>query len=205
VTAFAPIAVCGVAVAALLLAERRDSGRGIWIAKPVASLSFIWMALASGATQSGYGRWILVALILCLAGDLLLIPRNRPAVFRAGVLAFLLGHLAYAAGFITQPLAWHGLAIGAALLALVIFVVLRWLGPSLPADMVWPVRAYLFVIAVMSVLACGVTAAGALAFTASDVSVARDRFLRHEFANRAWGLPLYYAAQLLLASTPALI
>jgi uncharacterized membrane protein YhhN len=213
VTAFAPIAVCGVAVAALLLAERRDSGRGIWIAKPVASLSFIWMALASGATQSGYGRWILVALILCLAGDLLLIPRNRPAVFRAGVLAFLLGHLAYAAGFITQPLAWHGLAIGAALLALVVFVVLRWLGPSLPADMVWPVRAYLFVIAVMSVLACGVTAAGgppyvaagALAFTASDVSVARDRFLRHEFANRAWGLPLYYAAQLLLASTPALI
>ena len=211
--AFAPIAVCGVAVAALLLAERRDSGRGIWIAKPVASLSFIWMALASGATQSGYGRWILVALILCLAGDLLLIPRNRPAVFRAGVLAFLLGHLAYAAGFITQPLAWHGLAIGAALLALVVFLVLRWLGPSLPADMVWPVRAYLFVIAVMSVLACGVTAAGgppyvaagALAFTASDVSVARDRFLRHEFANRAWGLPLYYAAQLLLASTPALI
>jgi len=213
VPAFAPIAVCGVAVAGLLLAERRESGRGIWIAKPVASLSFIWMALASGATQSGYGRWILVALILCLAGDLLLIPRNRPAVFRAGVLAFLLGHLAYAAGFMTQPLAWHGLVIGAALLAMVVFVVLRWLGPSLPADMVWPVRAYLFVIAVMSVLACGVTAAGgppevaagALAFTASDVSVARDRFLRHEFANRAWGLPLYYAAQLLLASTPALI
>jgi hypothetical protein len=33
--------------------------------------------------------------------------------------------------------------------------------------------------------------------------VARDRFLRHEFLNRAWGLPLYYGAQLLLASTPA--
>jgi uncharacterized membrane protein YhhN len=202
-----------VAVAGLLLAERRDSEPGVWLAKPVASLAFIWMAYASGATQSGYGWLILVALILCLAGDLLLIPRNRPAVFRVGVLAFLLGHLAYAAGFITQPLAWSGLAIGAVLLTLVVLVVLRWLGPSLPADMVWPVRAYLVVIAVMSVLACGVTAAGgppevalgALAFTASDVSVARDRFLRHEFLNRAWGLPLYYAAQLLLASTPALV
>jgi len=35
--------------------------------------------------------------------------------------------------------------------------------------------------------------------------VARDRFVRHQFSNRAWGLPLYYAAQLLLATTPALI
>jgi hypothetical protein len=48
-------------------------------------------------------------------------------------------------------------------------------------------------------------AVGALAFAASDVSVARDRFVRPEFVNRAWGLPLYYAAQLLLATTPALI
>jgi len=90
--------------------------------------------------------------------------------------------------------------------------VLRWLGRSLPADMVLPVRAYLVVIGVMSTLACGVTAAGgplavatgALAFTASDVSVARDRFVKHEYANRAWGLPLYYAAQLLIAMTPAM-
>jgi uncharacterized membrane protein YhhN len=79
--------------------------------------------------------------------------------------------------------------------------------------MVWPVRVYMVVIGVMATLACGVTAAGgpwavavgALAFTASDISVARDRFVQHEFLNRAWGLPLYYAAQLLLAVTPALV
>ena len=47
-------------------------------------------------------------------------------------------------------------------------------------------------------------AVGALAFTASDVSVARDRFVKHEFVNRAWGLPLYFGAQLLLAVTPSL-
>jgi len=63
----------------------------------------------------------------------------------------------------------------------------------------------------MSALACALAGAGgpptvamgALAFTASDVSVARDRFVRQEFFNRAWGLPLYYCAQLLLALSPA--
>ena len=44
-------------------------------------------------------------------------------------------------------------------------------------------------------------AAGALMFAVSDVSVARDRFVAPGFANAAWGLPLYYAAQLVLAST----
>jgi uncharacterized membrane protein YhhN len=94
-----------------------------------------------------------------------------------------------------------------------VWAVLRWLGGSLPPDMVVAVRTYMIVIGVMSTLACGVTAAGgpwqvavgALAFTASDVSVARDRFVKHEFVNRAWGLPLYFAAQLLLALTPALV
>jgi uncharacterized membrane protein YhhN len=95
----------------------------------------------------------------------------------------------------------------------VILTVLRWLGKSLPADMVVAVRTYMLFIGVMSALACGVSAAGgpwavavgALAFTTSDISVARDRFVRHQFVNRAWGLSLYYAAQLLLATTPALI
>jgi hypothetical protein len=39
----------------------------------------------------------------------------------------------------------------------------------------------------------------AVAFYISDVSVARDRFVAPGFGNRIWGLPLYYAAQLLFA------
>jgi uncharacterized membrane protein YhhN len=42
---------------------------------------------------------------------------------------------------------------------------------------------------------------GALAFFLSDLSVARNRFVAPGFVNRLWGLPLYYAAQLLLASS----
>jgi uncharacterized membrane protein YhhN len=185
----------------------------VWLTKPVASLAFIWAGLAAGALDSTYGQLVLLGLALCLLGDVLLIPLDRPAVFRAGVFAFLAGHVAYSAAFLARPLDPFGLAAGAVLLAVVVGGVLRWLAPSLPADMAWPVRIYMVVIGLMSALACGVSAAGgpwavavgALAFTASDVSVARDRFVRHEFLNRAWGLPLYYAAQLLIASTPALL
>ncbi|MBK8889061.1 MAG: lysoplasmalogenase [Dechloromonas sp.] len=211
--ALGPIVLCAVAVAGLLVAEYRESRRGLWLAKPVASAAFIWLGLASGAPGSGYGGWVLVALLLCWLGDVLLIPRDRPRVFKAGVFAFLLGHVAYSAAFLTRPLDPYGLAAGAVIVGVVILTVLRWLGKSLPPDMVGPVRTYMLVIGVMSALACGVTAAGgpwavavgALAFMASDISVARDRFVRHQFINRAWGLPLYYAAQLLLAKTSAVL
>lgn len=208
-----PVVVCAVAVAALLVAEYRDWRGGLWLTKPLASAAFVWLGLAAGALDSGYGRLVLLALVLCLLGDILLIPRDRPKVFRAGVFAFLLRHVAYSAAFLSRPLAPGGLVVGAIVLGVVIVAVLRRLGTSLPADMAGAVRAYMLVIGIMSALACGVTAAGgpwavaagALAFTASDISVARDRFVRHQFVNRAWGLPLYYAAQLLLATTPALI
>jgi uncharacterized membrane protein YhhN len=208
-----PYLLCALAVAGLLWAERRGSSTGLWLTKPIASLAFIWVGLAAGALETTFGQLILLGLVLCLLGDLLLIPHDRPAVFRAGVFAFLLGHVAYSAAFVTRPLDPFGLAAGAVLLAVVVGGTLLWLGSRLPRDMVWPVRVYMVVIGVMATLACGVTAAGgpwavavgALAFTASDISVARDRFVQHEFLNRAWGLPLYYAAQLLLAVTPALV
>jgi len=208
-----PYILCAVAVTGLLVAEYRRSRAGLWLAKPIASLAFIWAGLAAGALDSSYGQLVLLGLVLCLVGDVLLIPLERPAVFRAGVFAFLAGHVAYSAAFLTRPLDPLGLAAGAVLLAVVVGAVLRWIAPALPAGMAWPVRVYMVVIGLMSALACGVTAAGgpwavavgALAFTVSDVSVARDRFVRHEFANRAWGLPLYYGAQLAIATTPALL
>jgi uncharacterized membrane protein YhhN len=72
-----------------------------------------------------------------------------------------------------------------------------------------PVAAYVAVISLMVVCALGVAdfrqqttiALGALAFYASDLAVARQRFVAAGFGNKLWGLPLYYGAQLLLAST----
>lgn len=205
------ISLCAVAVAGLLVAERRRSQAGKWLTKPIASLAFIATALASGALETTYGQLILLGLLLSLAGDVLLIPQDRPATFRAGVAAFGSGHVAFAAAFLSQPLSVAWLALSAAVLLVVLLPIGRWLAPHLPAAMRVPVFAYLVVIGVMAALACAMSAAGgppivavgALAFTASDVSVARDRFVRHEFLNRAWGLPLYYFAQLLLALSPA--
>jgi uncharacterized membrane protein YhhN len=209
----AAIVVCALAVAALLRAEQLDSQPGKWLAKPVASAAFVATALFSGALDSDYGRLLVLGLVLCKLGDLLLIPADHVAMFRAGLFAFLAGHLAYAAAFLTQPLSHTWLVLAAVLLTLVLLLLWRWLRPTLPAEMRLPVQAYFVVIGAMAVLACAVTgaggpgmvAAGALAFAASDVAVARDRFVRPGFVNRAWGLPLYYLAQLLLALSPAAI
>ena len=86
-----------------------------------------------------------------------------------------------------------------------------WLRPYVPAAMRRPVDAYVLVITVMVALSLGCVAAGGtrwiavgtILFWLSDLTVARDRFIRHELRNRLWGLPLYYGAQLVLACTIA--
>ena len=46
-----------------------------------------------------------------------------------------------------------------------------------------------------------VVIAGAFSFAIFNIAVARDQFLKRKFINRAWGLPLYFASQLLRASS----
>ncbi len=197
------------AVIALLVAEYGDWRPGVWVAKPLAGVGFIGAALAAAALDSGYGRWILAALVLSWFGDVFLIPRRAPRVFQAGILSFLLGHVAFTAAFVVRGLDLR-MALLAALLALVTsLLAARWLRPHVPAQMRIPVHAYLIVISLMLVCAAAATGSsgdtrillGALMFYASDLSVARDRFVVSQFTNRAWGLPLYFAAQLVLATS----
>jgi uncharacterized membrane protein YhhN len=67
------------------------------------------------------------------------------------------------------------------------------------------VAAYVVVISAMLAAAVGVApdrpsaSVGAALFAISDLAVARDNFVVREFANRAAGLPLYYAGQILIA------
>jgi uncharacterized membrane protein YhhN len=209
VTPFAgACAFTAVALAALLWVEWHRVPGGAWATKPLASLGFLVAAWAAGALDSGYGRTVLAALVLCFAGDVLLIPKAR-ASFLAGLVAFLLGHVGFAAAFAArgQDAAWAG----AAALAVVPAAAgaLRWLAPHVEPAMRWPVRAYVAVISAMVLLAAGtvgaaggpVVLAGALCFYVSDLAVARERFVASTPWNRMWGLPLYYGAQLLLASS----
>jgi uncharacterized membrane protein YhhN len=200
-----------VAVGALLFAEFRGVRALVWVAKPLASSGFVAASLASGALESAYGRSVLFALVLCWLGDVLLIPQAR-AAFLAGLVSFLLGHVAFAFAF-----AQRGIALGFGAPALVAalaggLVFLRYCEPHVPAALRHPVRVYVAAISLMLACAAGTLGKagdptillGALMFWLSDLAVARDRFIAPGPWNRLWGLPLYYGAQLVLASTVAL-
>lgn len=207
----APLA-CLLAVASLVAAERSQHRPSAAAAKIAASTAFVWAALEWGALESTFGKLVLGGLVLCWLGDALLIPRGQGRAFQAGIAAFLLGHLCYAAAslvFGIDPLAAFA---AAAAMALVAGRTLAWLGPNVPEDFRLPVHCYVIVIAAMVVATCGAAAAGAplllalgaIGFAASDLSVARERFVKSEFVNGAWGLPAYFVSQLAIGYSVAL-
>ncbi len=203
-------ALCAVAVAGLLAAERRENMALRMVFKPAASLFFVLAAIAAGASQSPMGLAILTGLGLSAFGDMLLIGRDGQ-LFLAGMAAFGFAHLAYAGAFAIGGLApgWPALAAGGATLgAGACFLAPIRIGMGAMAG---PVVVYAVIIAAMVALSVAHheaagndqsarLAAGAAAFAASDLAVARDRFGVPDFRNRLWGLPLYYAAQCLIAT-----
>jgi uncharacterized membrane protein YhhN len=199
-------AFTALAVVAYLAAERAHHRSGRFIAKPLASTGFVAAALVAGATHTAYGQLVLAALLFSLAGDVLLLPAAK-AAFLGGLCAFLVGHLLFAAAFVARGVDAR-VAGSAALAALLVALpVARWLLPHVRAKMRGPVVAYILAISTMVSLAAGTFAhhpsvillVGALGFYLSDLSVARERFVSPGFLNRAWGIPLYYGAQLLFA------
>jgi len=203
----APSLVMTFLVALLLHAQKSSNTKLEWVVKPAASVTFVVTGFLQGGTGSTFGRVVLAGLCLAALGDVLLIPKDKRA-FLAGLVAFLLGHVAYGAAFVVRGI--DPVTTLAVLLAftLVAIPILRWLWPSVSVDMRRPVAAYIVVITVMVALSAGAArkdgawllVLGAVAFYLSDLSVARDRFVKKEFLNRAWGLPLYFFAQMVLAS-----
>jgi len=86
-----------------------------WWTKLLTMVALLAAVLAAGATGSGTGWWLLAALFFGLLGDLALLG-DTSARFVAGVLAFLVGHVAYVVCFVTLGLpspgwSWAGLAV----------------------------------------------------------------------------------------------
>jgi uncharacterized membrane protein YhhN len=190
----------------LLVAEARSSRRAVLVFKPLASTGFVAVALALGAPFSRYSEVLLLALLLSWLGDVLLMFDR---LFLAGLVSFLLAHVAFGAAFALRGQAVPWAVAALAVLAVIAGLVVRWLRPHLPSGMHVPVYVYVGAITVMVALAAGAVAAGspwiilagAVAFLLSDLSVANDRFVHESFINELWGLPLYYAAQILLAAS----
>lgn len=201
------------AAVAEVLGRRSEYG----VLKVLASISFLVFAIQLGALDSLYGQLVLTALVLSALGDVFLIGTGR--LFLAGLGAFLLAHVGYAAAFVVRGVAVAPAVMGAAVMVAVGLSVLRWLHDAdLSGGYRVPVAAYVTAIGVMVALAMGTAwpdftvggevartgravLLGAAGFTVSDILVARQRFVRQDPWNRLVGLPLYYAAQLLLASS----
>lgn len=214
-------AICAASCLALVAGEIRRSDKTRIVAKLLASLAFVMLGLealnVTGA-HAAYATWILVGLVLGAIGDAALLGRSN-AAFLGGLVAFLGGHVAYvvAASRAIAIDAWPAAAgiyaalpIGVGAIALV-----GWLWPHLRGDhapMRGPVIAYVLTIVTMVVAAIAVArghalpapqrhlfVVGAALFFVSDLAVARDKFVAKSVVNRIWGLPVYYAGQLLIA------
>lgn len=167
------------------------------------------LCLALLAVQRDGPMLLVAALLLSAAGDAFLAQRGERA-FMAGLVSFLLAHIAYVALF-----AMSGEGIGLAVaeawriaLALAILVavgmLLRLLWPALTATLRGPVALYASAILGMGLTALTMPAplviAGAVLFMASDSLLAVGKFLLPAEARpQAWIQPLvwvlYFTAQ----------
>lgn len=197
---------CAVSAAGVVAALALDgrSAVGAAASKGVAGAAFVAAALLAGAWSSTPGKLLVVALVWSLVGDVAL---ALPKGFLAGVGAFLVAHLAYCASFLARDVDAARAGVAAIPLTIAAVLVGRVLLPKVPGKLRGPVVVYIIAVSAFLALAIGVgggtLVAGAACFWASDLLVARQRFLVKSPWNARVGLPLYVFAQLLLASTGA--
>ena len=141
-------------------------------------------------------------------GDISLLPSGTGRWFIVGIAAFLMAHLAYVAAFFSMGLDPLWTASSALILVPISIQIYRWLITDVSDKLRGPVLAYIAVITLM--VCAGMGAFGTdqgrslippavLLFLISDIAVARQRFKKPGFANKVWGLPTYFIAQLLFA------
>lgn len=204
---------CGLGLLLALAGEYRSNTALSGLGKLLAASSYIGAALSLGALGTEYGRVVLAAMAFCWVGDLLLVSKNNRLLFLAGLVSFLLGHLVYIGAFTVRGISLPALALAAVVMAVFAWRVLAWLNPVLDSNMRRPVFLYIVAISAMMAMAIATFSAhgglvillGGLLFVISDLFVARNRFVAPGFINRAWGLPIYFSAQLLFAASVAAV
>jgi uncharacterized membrane protein YhhN len=153
----------------------------LW-SKPLALIALIGVAVTLDPVDPTVRAWFVVALICSLAGDVLLLDDRR---FVFGLVAFLLGHLAYTAGFVAaDDWRWWAFALAAGAMVVLIATVGRRIvagarreAPALGGAVV----AYLLIISSMAVAAAAAGNAwaigGAALFVASDTILGWRKFV----------------------------
>lgn len=182
-------------------AERRRT-----LTKPLATVVLVVIAAVAGEMAGDARAALVVAAVLCLAGDVALLG-DSDSRFLLGLSAFAAGHVAYVVTALLVGVSWPRLAIAFPVLAVLLGFqagtrmlpgARRHGGPP----MLVAVAVYSLIISAMVVTATGTPSwlafAGATWFAVSDSMIAYNRFVRP--FPRA-DLPImvtYHAGQLLL-------
>ncbi|HWJ61110.1 MAG TPA: lysoplasmalogenase [Acidimicrobiales bacterium] len=161
-------------------AGRRDIR---FVTKPATLAFLIGVAVTLDPFDPTIRTWMVIGLVLSLAGDVFLMLEEK--WFVAGLASFLLGHVAYIVGLQLAPRSWGWTLVGLVVVALAIATIGRRIVLGVAASehrpMVGPVVAYLVVISAMVVSAFGTAGlwaiVGASLFYASDATLAWNRFL----------------------------
>ncbi len=207
-----PIAAL-ILLAGLLVGEKRENRALILACKTPLSCLFVLTAVLLPHYRDSYYHYILAGLIMGLVGDVCLAIPGKKA-FRVGLVAFLAGHVLYVVAFAGLTTVGDWVTPVHAIIIAISAAVFWWLRPHV-GDMLVPVVMYVVVITAMlcsawvavgtPIFGTEAILLGAALFYASDLFVARDRFVQKGFINRAVGLPLYYCGQFILANSVAVV
>lgn len=175
-----------------------------YVCKPLTMVAAIALALSLDVGDATSSRnLVVVGLGLSLVGDVFLMLPNREKFFVPGLVAFLLGHLAYIPGLLLLNFELPWLIVGVVLVGLSLVVVgsriIRGINEKEPRLAV-PVMAYIGVISVM-VISAFATAnpfaiAGAMLFYVSDSLIAITGFIKDIPHGRLAVMTTYHLAQL---------
>lgn len=178
-----------------------------FVFKPLTTMLIIGHAWRRGRREPVVRRWVLLGLVMSLAGDVALMWPD--AGFLPGLVSFLLAHLAYLVAF-TRAARLAATPLPFAVYAVVAGGILAMLWPGVPAALRLPVVAYVVCLAAMAAQAAvlwrrGVPrgawlAAGGALFVGSDALLATNRFAAPLPLASLWILSTYWAAQWCIAS-----
>lgn len=197
-------ALAGVAALFNWIAVERKNKVLEYIAKPATTALLIGAAVALDPHNSAERAWFVVALVLCLVGDVfLMLPQD---MFVPGLASFLLGHICFLGGFIAShpkpSVAFIPLALIVALAIPRIAAPVVRGARAQDKALVPPVIAYVTILALLLIvsLATGraLAIAGAFVFVTSDTILANNRFVKPLPHGHLATMVTYHAALALL-------
>lgn len=172
-----------------------------YVCKPLTMVVLFAAALALDPDDTTMRVWFLVAIVLCLLGDVfLMLPQD---LFVFGLGSFLLGHIAYIGGMLAGGIDAARFGAGALIVTVAVTIigtrVLRGVRGGPEPELAAPVLAYMAVISVMVATAIGTghpaAVVGAALFYSSDALIAWNRFLRETPHARLVIMVTYHLAQ----------